>query len=347
MNTDNTKMHASAKRADVAKAAGVSESTVSRALNNSSLITEGVRERVKAAARRLGYIPNVQARNFARQKTFRLGFVVRSYKSFPPFSRAYFPTLLDGVLIGAEKFGYSVTIILDKQDGEYKDLAEIVRSKQVDGIIFSVIPVGDTRTRQLIHGNVPFVLVNDYEEGCSSVDARPMQGMEKAIGYLTDLGHTKIGFITGDMHYHNARDRLETFTSLTEKHNISSTIANGDFSRTSGYRCAGKLLCDRKPPTAIMTSSDREAFGVLDYCREHDIGVPERLSIIGFDNLFIAQEISPPLSTVNNPVQKAGEVAAELLIGMITKGTWEPEARWLKTDFIVRQSSGQAKKEEC
>ena len=108
------------KRKDVAKMAGVSESTVSRALSRHPMVSEATKKKVKYAAQALGYVPNRQAAFLAKNKTYRLGLVIPSYKSFPPFSRSYFPALLDGVVLGAEERNYSITVILDKKEDKFK-----------------------------------------------------------------------------------------------------------------------------------------------------------------------------------------------------------------------------------
>jgi LacI family transcriptional regulator len=337
-------MHTGAKRIDVAKAAGVSGSTVSRALADSPLISAEVKERVRSVARQLEYFPNIQASNFAKSRTYRLGFVVRAYKSFPPFSRVYFPTVLDGAVLTAEQRGYSITVILDKTDGNFKDLVEVVKSRHVDGLMILVIPIQDPRVDDLLNQKVPFVLVNDYRENCFSADSDPHNGMREAFEQMIAIGHQRFGFLTGDMNYRNATDRLGVFEKLSIDFSVERCVAEGDFSRTSGYRNAGKLLQGEHPPTCVMTSSDRQALGVLDYCREHGIHVPNDISVIGYDNMYPAIDVTPPLSTIDNMVQQTGSAAANLLIDRIENNPVAPVIKRLETKFVARQSTGPCKK---
>ncbi len=319
--------------------AGVAESTVSRALNDSSLITDPIKEKVRRAAEELGYIPSRQAALFARNRTMVLGFVVPSYSSFPPFSRAYFPALLDGVVLAADKLGYSVTIILDKVERGHKGYHDLIRSRTVDGLLFAVTPA-DFRSFELLSGDkVAFVLINNYRKGLSSVDARPESGMRKAFSHATNLGHTHIGYITGDMAFRNATDRLECFRRLCEEFGTRGKVTEGDFSKTSGYKAMAHILDGEDPPTLVMTSSDREALGVLQYCAEHGIQVPRDLSVIGYDNLHPAQDISPPLSTVHHPITDLGRAATVLLTGIIEGRIAGPVQEFLDTDFVVREST--------
>jgi LacI family transcriptional regulator len=337
-------MQPRAKRSEVAREAGVSESTVSRALNDSALISAGVKDRVKAVAQRLGYVPSQQAALFARKRTLRLGFVVRSYKSFPPFSRAYFPALLDGAVLGADEKGYSVAILLDKeQDIEGKQLIHAVRSQHVDGLLIGVSASADKRLHALKKAGIPLVLINNYQAGFSSVDGRPDTGTRRAFEHAVELGHKHIGYIGGDMNFHNAEDRLIAFKRIAEEFKLQTTIVDGDFSRRSGYMGAAALLQRKNRPTLIMTACDREALGVLNYCRQHRINVPEDVGVIGYDNLDPAKIITPALTTIDSPVTESGRIAAHILIKLIERKSKRPIQKWLDSGFVVRESTAAAK----
>jgi LacI family transcriptional regulator len=332
-----------AKRADVARHAGVAESTVSRALNDSPLISEPIKAKVRESALALGYVPSRQAALFARNRSFTMGFVVPAYDSFPPFSRPYFPALLDGAVLGAEERGYSITIVLDKVSKNLRDYYELVKSKTVEGLVFAVTKADFTPFLELSEAGMPFVLINNYHEGISSADARPLPGMREAVSHACNLGHKRLGYITGDMRYRNAIDRLAAFERLVSEHRVGSRIVEGDFSRKSGYRGAKSLLEAPDPPTIILTSSDRAALGVLTYCSEAGIPVPEELSVIGYDNLYPAQDLVPTLSTVDHPISKLGLLGTQLLADLI-EGTVEgPVQKFIDTGFVVRQSTGRAR----
>jgi LacI family transcriptional regulator len=327
------------KRGEVARLAGVSESTVSRALRDSPLISPQSKEKVREAAEALGYIPSRQAALFAKKRTYTIGFVVPSYSSFPPFSRPYFPALLDGAVLGADALGYSITIVLDTVVSQTRDYDVLVRSRTFDGLLFSVTKADFAPFLFLKENDIPFVLVNNYYEGLNSVDARPEPGMSKAFSHAATLGHIDVAYVTGDMVFRNAMDRLATFNRLSAEHGMRTAVVEGNFSRTSGYAAAARLLAGDRPPTLIMTSSDREAMGVLQYCAEKGIRVPADVSLIGYDNLQPAQDITPALSTVENPISRTGWVAAQLLIDILNRRVPEPIAKWLDTDFVVREST--------
>lgn len=331
----------------MARLAGVAESTVSRALNDSPLITEPIKEKVRQAARELGYVPSRQAALFARNRSLTIGFVVPAYESFPPFSRPYFPALLDGAVSGAEGRGYSVTIVLDKVSRPARDYLDLLRSRTVDGLLFAVTPSDYGPFLELRESGMAFVLIDNYHEGLSSVDSLPLPGMRKAFSHAWNLGHRRFGYVTGDMRYRNAVDRLAAFEALAAEFQVESRVVEGDFSRGSGYRGAGRLLEGGLRPSVLLTSSDRQALGVLTWCGEHGLSVPRELSVIGYDNLYPAQDMVPALSTVDHPISLSGQVGAQLLADLIEGKASGSQQRWLETDFVIRGTTAVPREESC
>lgn len=334
-------MQPSANRKRVASLTGLSESTVSRALSDSPLISDETKEIVRAAARKLNYIPNRQASLLSRGQTCRLGLVVPQYKNIPTFSRSYFPMILDGVVMAAEERGYFVTIIMDREKGAERDLVKIVKAREVDGLLLSILKKGDPRIAELRDNQIPFVLINSEEEGVSCVNHNARPGMEAALSQLAEFGHKRLGFICGDMAYLNAVERLALVKELARKHGMHLLIEAGNFSRTSGYYASGKLLQNSRRPTAILTSSDREALGVLEYCRDHKIAIPRELSLIGFDDFDSVSLVKPILSSIYNPVREASMKAADLLIDRIIKKAAKPKTIRLDTHYHSRESTGE------
>jgi LacI family transcriptional regulator len=315
---------------------------VSRALNDSPLITEAIKAKVRESALELGYVPSRQAALFARNRSDTIGLVVPEYKAFPPFSRPYFPALLDGAVLGAEDRGYSITIVLDKVSRNVHDYITLLHSRAVDGLLFAVTPADYGPFSELVGSGMPFVLIDNYHEGLSSVDSLPLPGMSEAFSHAYNLGHRRVGYITGDMRFRNAVDRLAAFERLASEYGIEPRIAEGDFSRSSGYRGAGRLLDGLPAPTMIMTSSDRAALGVITYCNEKGIAVPGEVSVIGYDNLYPAQDLLPSLSTVDHPISLSGRVGIALLADLIEGKESGPVQKWLDTGFVVRESTARA-----
>jgi LacI family transcriptional regulator len=264
---------------------------------------------------------------------------VPAYSSFPPFSRSYFPALLDGITLEADGAGYTAAIILDKQIETTDDYWSLIRSRTVDGLLFAVTRADFRPFAGLRDRGVPFVLINNYHEGLDSVDARPESGMRKALERAAAWGHARIGYITGDLRYRNAIDRLTALEALAAEAGIQAEVVAGDFSKTSGYAGAAALLDRTDPPSLIMAASDRSAFGVLKYAAERGIRVPAELSVIGYDNLPPVQDITPTLSTINQPVTELARAATALLIDILEGGRHDPSQLWMETDFIEREST--------
>lgn len=268
--------------------------------------------------------------------------MVPRYAAFPPFSRAYFPTLLDGAVLAAEERGFFVTIVLDKEHTTNQELEELVTGRSVDGFLFAVSPAKYERYNYLKRRGVPFVLINNYHEGFSSVDADPIPGMRSAFEHAYRLGHRRVGYIAGDLGYRNGIDRVEAFRALAEEFGVSYQVEKGNFSRSSGYEGTARLLSQTSPPTVVMTAADRAAIGAISACRDRGLPVPEKVSVIGFDDLHPARDVTPRLSTVHNPVEESGWEAASLLVDLIEQKITKATRRWLETTFVIRESTGYA-----
>ena len=322
-------------RADVAKAAGVSESTVSRALNDSPLISRDIKRKVRKQAELLGYYPSRTATLFASNKSLSLGFVVPYYKNIMPFTRSYFPSLLDGLLVGSMKRDYTIGIVFENHLGKYRTYNELINSHSFDGLVFAITQDNFEGLQPMIDNEIPFVLVNNYQENAASIYAKPDIGMQKAIAHASSLGHSSITYLTGDLRFKNGKDRLAVFEEQASLHHINAQILEGDFSRRSGFEALGKM----KPlPSMVMTASDRQAFGFMQACMEQGLRVPQDISVIGYDNFQPAGTSAPPLTTVDHPITEMGIIAAEMAIDMIQKKT-SPEQKWLDTGFVVRKST--------
>ncbi len=332
------KMVKKVNRAQVAKAIGVSESTVSRALNDSPLISKEVKLKVKQKAEELGYFPSRTATLFATGRSYSIGLVVPNFEKILPFTRSYFPSLLDGLLLGVANTDYNVGIVVSGQLGKYRNYTELIKSKSFDGLVFAISPEYEKASPDLIKNHIPFVLVNNYYKGASSIYAKPDIGMEKAFLHSVSLGHNHLGYISGDLDYKNGEDRLAAFKTLASKFNMKNEVIIGNFSYSSGYNSfkqfKGKL---GKEISLVMTSSDRQAFGFIDACKDNGMSVPEDISVIGYDNFVTNNPYA--LTTVDHPVTNMGNEAARMLIKMIESPSYNTEQLWVDTDLVIRNTT--------
>lgn len=323
---------------DVAAASGVSYGTVSRVLNNDPHVHPDTRTRIVEEIERLGYVTNRQARSLAGGRSNTIGLLV------PDLGTAYIGEIIHGIdaelsLSDLDLILYTTHRTASKEANYVANLAE----GMVDGLLLvlprSPIDYIETLTRR----KVPFVLIDHQGTGenCSAVGATNWQGAYTATEYLIKLGHTRIGFITGTMDLGCAVDRLKGYRSALRTYHISEEeelIYPGTFYQPDGYTGTSALLDLPNPPTAIFASNDVMAMGAMDAVRNRGLRVPDDISIIGFDDIPQAALIRPALTTINQPLEKMGRVAAQMLIDSLRSADKEVRRVELPTELIVRDS---------
>lgn len=323
---------------DVAREAGVSHATVSRALRGSPLISPPTTERVRAMAARMGYSVNAVARSLVTGKTHTIGVVVTSIAD--PF--------VGGVTAGIEAFanehGYSTILTTCHADPEIeKRMVASLRERAVDGILVTSSRVGQEYLTLNPDMKVPIVLLNNQRPGdyAFSVTIDNVGSARRAVEHLLSLGHRRIAYIGHSSGYASERDRRQGYELALTSAGLPvdpTYILPADSSPESGAACARVLHARDQRPTAIFCYNDITALGVLAYSREHGLSVPADWSVVGFDDLFLSQHLFPPLTTVHQPMQEMGRVAAEVLLGLINGE--ETQARVeMPGELVVRQST--------
>ncbi|MBY0508247.1 MAG: LacI family transcriptional regulator [Bryobacteraceae bacterium] len=324
---------------DVAREAGVSHATVSRALRGSPLISPPTTALVHQTAERMGYTVNAVARSLVTGRTYTIGVVVTSIAD--PF--------VGGVIAGVEdctnQRGYSTILATCHADPEIeKRMVASLRERNVDGILVTSSRVGEEYSLMLAGMRVPIVLLNNQRPGDYdySVTIDNTGSARRAVEHLLQLGHRRIAYIGHASGYASDRDRRQGYeVALREaglKPNHAWTLL-ADSSPESGAQAAAKLHALGEGPTAIFCYNDLTALGVLAYAREQGLAVPGTWSVVGFDDLFLSQHLFPPLTTVRQPMFEMGRRAAELLLGLIAGE--ESQARvQMAGELIVRQSTG-------
>ena len=322
---------------DIAQEAGVSPSTVSRALHNHPQISTETGERVQRLAQEMGYTPSLLARSLVTQDTATIGLVI-TYTADPFLSR-----LVQGVEETARNSGYSVFLSSSYRD--YERELEVVRSfheRRASGIIITGSQI-DTEYLDLEDRfPLPIVLIN-CRTYPYSVSADKISGAKQAVEHLVQLGHRRIAFVS-NAKLSTDRDRQTSYQQVLGKHDIpidDTLIVEGDGMLESGVRAGQKLLSLPQRPTAIFCFNDITAMGVLTALREADLQVPRDCSVVGFDDLEISAYLSPPLTTVRQPCYRMGQAAIRMLLQLI-RGESDMQADVLPTELIVRQTTGLA-----
>ncbi|MES2465046.1 MAG: LacI family DNA-binding transcriptional regulator [Armatimonadota bacterium] len=307
---------------DVARESGVSIGTVSNVFNNSTdSIRPETRDRVVEAARRLRYRPNGVARGLVQRRTQTLGILFHAGSAMA-VSDPYTSAILHGILQGCVPKGYS-TLLYPKSfsNGQY-DLNQLADGR-ADGLLVVAPGRDDTAASALTALGVPVVVVSARQEpkdGILSVDVDNERGGYLATQYLLSLGHRRIAHLSGDPRQRSAYDREAGFRAAMAAEGVAVEEA---FVIPCGYHggeaCepTNRLLRLPHPPTAIFCANDNLAIGVLLAAREAEVSVPEKLSIIGFDDAPAAALITPPLTTIRQPLSEIGRRAAESLIEKI------------------------------
>ena len=328
---------------DVAKQAGVSFGTVSRVINNDVHVKKETRERVIETMERLGFVANRQARSLAGGKSNSIGVLV------PDLGTVYIGEIIRGIdaelsLTDLDLILYTTHRTASKETNYVTNLA----TGMVDGLLLVLPRSPADFIGNLTQSKFPFVLIDHQGAGrdCPAVGATNWQGGYNATEYLVNLGHTRIGFITGSMDLGCAVDRLDGYRSALRTYHIPYVpdfIYEGKFFQPDGYAGAQRLLDLPNPPTAIFASNDVMAMGAMDVIRHRGLRIPDDISIVGFDNIPQAAMVYPPLTTVQQPLEQMGRVATQVLLGMLKN----PEKKFtrleLPTELIVRSSTSQCK----
>jgi LacI family transcriptional regulator len=307
--------------ADVARRAGVSTATVSRIINNSPKpVAEALRERVLAAVAELQFVPNANARQLARADRSAVGVIVHDV------SDPYFAEITRGLQRVATDHGRLVIICNSYRDPE-RELAyvDLLHAHQTAAIVLAGSGYHDAPTTERLAGKLRtyestggrVAVIGRHEHAGDAIVPQNEHGGYLAGDALYRLGHTAVGVIAGPRHLTTTTDRLAGLRRAARGHGHKLTarhVAYADFDRNGGMAAAAELL-DRQPGlTAIAALNDSMAVGALACLRERGIDVPGRMSLIGFDDMPIAVDVTPPLSTVRLPLVELGVRAMELAL---------------------------------
>lgn len=333
---------------DVARAAGVSRTTVSIVLNrsNSAVIGDDTRKRVEAVAADLGYRPNSAARMLKSGVTETVGLVVTESRSLTV--DGYIPLLFNGVGSVLRRKGYHLlleTLPRTRGKNPYTDLVE---SRRIDGLLLLSPRKDDTALIELIDSDYPIVLLGSIEHPREvSVDTPSTEGLRVAVEHVVALGHRRIGSVPFSPPGFWAADmRIAELRAFLAGHGIvidDSAVVPGDFSAESGFKATLDLMSRHPDLTAIFAGNDTIALGVIGALAKLGLSVPQDVSVIGFDDLPFAGYVAPPLTTVRVDAVHQGRCAAEALI-LRLKGKAVPEPRQRFTSvFIPRTSTAPAR----
>lgn len=328
---------------DVAKLAGVSRSTVSHVLNGSNAVSlsDETKEKVRKAARVLGYRPNSAALMLKKGTTDTVGLLITDRDSLRV--DGFIPMLHYAIADVLRREGYSLLLeTFERREGvnPYNDL---VVSRRIDGLLVLSPHHGDADLRNLIESGFPVVMIGSIghpDEVC--VFSETAESIDASVAHVVGLGHRRIGCIPfAPIEFAAAEARLTQLKSALAAHEIAlnpRAIIHADYSAESGYAATISLMEDNPDLTAIFAGNDTIALGVIGALNSLGLSVPDDVSVVGFDDLPFAAYIAPPLTTVRNDAGAQGRIAAELLVQRL-KGLpiQEPRVR-IFPEFVERAS---------
>lgn len=331
---------------DVARRAGVSTAVVSYVLNNGPRgISPKTRERVLEAIRELDYYPNAIARGLRIQRMHTIAFVAHSYLPQNVFEGAYSAGILTGLATELKGNRNYLLVYPMEVDEDLEGLESLLRSGRVDGVVVRLVqdPPATDRVLEVIAANrVPCVVVERpgaVRYGFSSVSYDDGMGAYFATRYLIERGHVRIAHLSGDPRYSTARARLEGYRrAMLESFGALDQSLVAGFSWSPSDIVAGtrQLFTLAERPTAIFAASDNLALWAIEVLRREGYRVPDDVAVIGFDDISLARDLIPPLTTVRIPLQEIGRRAAEMVLRLVAGDSESVESVVLPVELIRR-----------
>ncbi|ACG78865.1 transcriptional regulator, LacI family [Phenylobacterium zucineum HLK1] len=302
---------------DIARLAGVSKKTVSRVINASPFVRSDTRDRIQAVIAELGYAPDPQARGLAYGRSFLIGLV---YDNPNP---QYVVNMQLGLLDGMKGSGFELVVHpCDRESPTFlEDLRAFIERQRLFGVVLTPSVSEDERAAKLMsdigcaYVRVASVSLDTPEH---MIETRDRLGGREAARHLAELGHTRIGFISGPASFRSSHERRSGFEEALNEHGLTLSrtyVAEGAYTFDSGVERGRELLAIEPRPTAIFAANDEMAAGVLQAARQAGLRIPEDLSVVGFDDFQIASRLWPALTTVRTPTREIGRLAVERLLG--------------------------------
>ncbi|KLO22246.1 LacI family DNA-binding transcriptional regulator [Marinitoga sp. 1155] len=319
---------------DVAKEAGVSISTVSRVINNSTYVNKELKKKVEIAIKKLNYNPNILAQNLRRGNTKTIGFVI------PDITNPFFPNIVKGVEDYLKQKDY--TLLLSNSDQNLEIETKIINtliSKHIDGIIFTGTGLYNPTLEKLIDKGLKIVFLDRILEdvNASYVICDNKSGILDLLNYLYNNGKRSFYFINGSKNTFSAKIRYETFIDFMKEKNIYNyKHVYTNFSYEAGFKFGKRI---KALPDVIIGGNDLIAYGIIDSLQEKGIQIPQDVEVTGFDDIFFSRHYKPSLTTIRQPIYELGYKAAELILNLIEEKQKKIRGIILKPTLIIRDST--------
>lgn len=336
---------------DIARVAGVSVGTVSNYMNNPDLLNVSTRDKIRETIEKLNYTPSAAARSLVMNRTMRIGLVhlISTHSNHQQeMNDSAFLELLAAINTAAAENGYSLLLsAATTKEQEISIVKKLVGEKQVDGLIFMATQEDDERINFLCHKDFPFASFG-RSQGCeqfSFVDVDGEKGVFQVVNYLSDLGHQRIAYLNPPDGLMFAKHRWKGFCNGMMEHKIpiqEELIVESGFNEISGYKAILQLLNFSQPPSAVIAPNDISAFGVMKGLQERGLMPGKDVSVVGFDDISLANLWHPSLTTLAQPFGEIGHHLVEILLQEFS-GNKKKSHLILEPKLIVRESTGPMK----
>ncbi|ARB83224.1 MULTISPECIES: ribose operon transcriptional repressor RbsR [Yersinia] len=324
---------------DVARLAGVSTSTVSHVINKNRFVSDPIRDKVLAVIKQLNYAPSALARSLKLNQTRTIGMLVTAS------SNPFYAEVVRGVERSCYERGYS--LILCNTEGDIDRMSrsiETLMQKRVDGLL--LMCTENHRPSQDIlrcYPSLPIIMMDwaPFEGVNDVIQDNSLLGGEMATSYLIARGYTRIACIAGPQDKTPAKERLEGYRQAMDRAGLpipSGYEVASDFEFGGGLVAMKQLLALPEPPEAVFTSNDAMAVGVYQALHQAGLSIPQDMAVIGYDDIEIAQYMTPPLTTIHQPKDSLGELAIDTLIHRLNNPEAEPQVLILTPELIERGS---------
>jgi len=328
---------------DIARLAGVSTATVSHVINKTRFVTDETKLRVLTTIDKVGYTPNIHARNLASGQSRTLGLIISD------ITNPFFPDLVKSIQEKSLELGYDVIVLNTNYEPE-RDVPYVQRllELQVRGVMILTTEMDLSVIERLSSRRIAVAFLDIGKVGphTSNIRVDYEHGVHEAVEHLLQLGHRQIAFISGPVHFKSAEFRRTAYISTMKQHRGSlrtePVIFEGDFKLESGERAVKELLALKTRPTAIIAANDLMAIGALRELGRAGFRVPKDVSVVGFDDIWLAKLTEPPLTTVMIPRAEIGAAAVEAVLRNKAEADRPGHEIRIPTQLLVRESTGSA-----
>lgn len=325
--------------AQIAMEAGVSTTTVSKVLNQLPGVGAQTRARIQRVIEQHGYVQNHAARHLRTGQSGLIDLVIMRLEG------GYDLGIMHGVQEALEESGHRLVVFATNENEATERLwLRRLLDQSTDGVLLLLPYERIGIANALMAQNIPFVAIGDRNEPTTAfptIGSTIWLGGYTAIEFLISQGHRRIGIITGPLHLTTSRARLAGYREALERAGIPidpALICEGNYLLGDGVKQTYALLDQADPPTAIFAGNDAQAAGVYQVLYQRNIRIPDQMSVIGFDDVMYTAQMSPPLTTIHQPLTEMGKMAANMLLRLIAGQRLDSNHVELSTSLVVRES---------